>query len=329
MMRGWRNSNMRGVLLLRSAWVHLGISLALLGALALAACGVTSGGSATGGSGSPLEYDHAAGHILIQLYQMPGFVYPPVVGVPKWTLYGDGTLIYRDPAAAASQDNPSGLLVAHLSADAVSSILDTVVNQKAFFASSRDSYGTMMPDVGGTLFTVSVTGKSKTLTLLPREGSSPDQQTVNVFSAQQYLLGYKAPGVAPYAAPGIALLVYQRGNASSIDPAARAWQYSDVSLATASAHDCTLLPSGPNCAAASGSTPALTAVYGGEALHMLRFLASSPGSVSQNGGVYAVQAYPLLPDSLHPDTPGSGAPGLSIVTASGKQRIPLAGAQPA
>ena len=103
---------------------------ALLGALLLVACGATTGagGGTSTSDGTPTSapaYDAAAGHILIRLYHTPGNRFPPLSGVPDWTLFGDGTLIYRDPAAVQQPAaNPSGLLVAHLSADQVNHLLE-------------------------------------------------------------------------------------------------------------------------------------------------------------------------------------------------------------
>jgi hypothetical protein len=299
---------------------------ALLGALVLVACGATATSGSGGFSPSPTSaptYTPTSGHILIRLYHTPGFIFPPIVGVPEWTLYGDGTLLTRtlpDQTAAPL----SGLLVAHLNADQVAHILDVVVNQYAFFASTREAYGRPVPDVGALRFTVNAAGKSKTITLLPEEGPSPDRQTANVYAAEKYLLGYQAAGAVPYVAPRVALLVYPRGTypGTQFNPA---WPFGDVSLAAAAAHSCALLPVTAMCPTPSGGSPALTVVSGAESEDILRFLAGTPGSASQGGTAYGVLPYPLLPDSTHPD---AGAPGLDMITAAGEQRVALVPAQP-
>jgi hypothetical protein len=291
-------------------------------ALGLAACGATP---VQGGNGTPTpSYGTGAGHILIQLYSTPGFIYPPIVGIPEWTLYGDGTLLARNlPGQTAAA--PSGLVVAHLSADQVTHILDVVVNQYAFFASTRDAYGRPVPDVGATRFTVSVDGKSKTVSLLPQSDPSPDQQTANVFAAAKFVRNYKPASAAPYQPQGVGLLVFKAGAVGSTVPAPQAWPFSDVSLATAYAYNCSYLHTGTSCPVAPGGSPGLTAVYGARSADILTFLAGT-STAAQNGAIYRVLAYPLLPDSLHPDT---GAPGLRVMFSSGEQWTPLVAAQPA
>jgi hypothetical protein len=278
-----------------------------------------------GGSGTPTPtYGTGAGHILIQLYNTPGFIYPPVVGIPEWTLYGDGTLLARTlPGQTAA--TPSGLLVAHLSADQVAHILDVVVNQYTFFASTREAYGRPVPDVGATRFTVNTGGQSKTISLLPQSDPLPDQQTTNVFAAAKFLRGYEPASAAPYAPAGVGLLVIKSAVGGTV-PAARAWPFSDVSLATAYAYNCSYLHAGTLCPAVPGGSPGLTAVYGVRSADILSFLASGNNAVTQSGDTYRILALPLLPDSLHPDT---GAPGLRVMLSLGEQWLPLVAAQPA
>ena len=296
-------------------------------ALSLAACGLTSTGGGTSGGPTPTAtpgYNAAPGHILVQLFPTPGLLYPPILGIPTWTLYGDGTLVYL--ASSPSATNPTGMAEAQLSTAQVAQILDTVVNQNAFFSSSRSNYGKGVPDVGETIIVVDVAGRHKQVTASLQEGSSPDQETKNIFAILQYLKTYQVTGAVPYPIHGVALLAFQGGHTGT--QTARPWPFTDVDLGGAFAASCTYLPSGTPCPAAPGGQSGLHAVYGTEATNILLFAGSgSSSAVTQNGTLYGLIAYPLLPDSLHPD-PGTVA-GIQLATNAQFQRAPLLPAPPA
>jgi hypothetical protein len=271
----------------------------------------------------PVAYSHGSGHILVQLFHGPGFIYPPITLVPAWTLYGDGTLLYQAPAQPPDATNPTGLLAAHLTPSEVDHILDVVVNQDTFFASARPAYGQYNPDIGATFLTVDAAGKHKQVRLGQGPGPSPDSETAHVFAIASFLSEYHPAQTAPYVAPGLALLVYRQAATSApAGQAVRPWPYAAISLAQAAAAACAFLPPHQDaCPGATGGQTGLTAVYGPEAMDILRFLVSGPDVFEQSGSAYAVRAVPLLPDALHPDA--DTAPGALIVTPEGMQRVSL------
>lgn len=296
-------------------------------ALSLGACGLTS--PTGGGTGAPTPtatpaYNAASGHILVQLFPTPGLLYPPLLGIPSWTLFGDGTLVYTSGGPSAT--NPAGLDEAQLSAAQVNQILDVVVNQNAFFASSRSSYGKGTPDVGATIIVVDAAGRHKQVYAADQEGSSPDQETKHIYAILQYLKAYQTTGAVPYPIHGVALLAYQGGRTGNQTP--RAWPFPDVALSGAYAASCVYLPSTNPCPAPPGGQSGLHAVYGTEAANILIFAGSgSSSAVTQNAADYGLIVYPLLPDSLHPD-PGTVA-GIQLATNAQFQRVPLLPAPPA
>jgi hypothetical protein len=226
--------------------------------------------------------------------------------------------VYR---VAQTSDNPTGLLSAQLMPADVDRILQVVVNQNAFFGSTRDRYGTFLVDAGSTVLTVDTSTMRKQVTFGQSPGSSPDQQTTNVFAIARYLRAYRPPRPVPYAASGVALLAFPPMPGSS-DEGERAWPYDDIQLADAAKLACGLLPAGYPCSRSPDGRSGLTGLYGARAIDLLRLIGvSGRGRFEQVTHDFIVLAFPLLPDALHPDV-GAGA-GVLIDTPAGMQLTPL------
>jgi hypothetical protein len=292
--------------------------------LLLVGCGTNSPtGTPTGGSGSPISYNTGAGHILVQLFRSPGFIFPPINGVPDWTLYGDGTLIMKSNTGTGPG---SQLLVAHLSTSEVQHILDVVVNQNAFFASTQSSYGRIMPDTGSQLLTVDANGQHKEVHLFAEPTSSEDEQTQHVFAIRHFLLSYNHASTQPYVPPGVVLLVAQERTGST---GGWLWTDNDIALDQVAAEECSYLRFGANaCSPATNGKAGLFPVYGNRGVQMWqRWQSSSYVRVSQHGQSYQVIVWPLLPDALSPRSDGSlgvmvqGSQGgiLPLLAGVGKQ----------
>jgi hypothetical protein len=282
----------------------------------LAGCGLSGTSSAPTGAtaGSAISFDKQQGHILIQLFRVPGFVYPPINGVPDWTLYGDGTLIFK-----AGTSNNSSLQQARLSANEIQHILDVVVRENTFFASSQAFYGHIVPDTGSLLLTVNANGQHKTVNLFMEPDSNADEQTQHVFAIKNFLLNYHPASVQAYSPPGVALLVIPRqaGNAP-------AWPYNDIQLAQIATQECPYLPLGGRGPCANNGPTGLYPVYGQRGLELLqRWPPGSSGSVSQNGQTYQVIIWPLMPDVL--SSQGNSPAGVHVVGTNGGTWPLLAG----
>ena len=280
--------------------------LALL-LLALSGCGAIDA-QGSGGSSS-IPYINKQGVILIQLFNEPGFVYPPINAVPTWTLYGDGTLIIRSSADNLLQQT-------HLSPPEVQQLLDVVVRQDSFFSSTRPSYGVAAPDAGATLLTVNAQKQSKTVRLLrePPAGRPVDSETQHVFAIENYLLHYQPKQLQPYVPIGVALLALP----SSLRNRPLAWPYNDISLSQVAAQECGYLTQQTPC---TQQTSGMFPVYGQRSQDMLaRWPASRPVSFAQNNVNYTIIVWPLLPDALvkQPD----GTQGI-LLTGANAGRKPL------
>jgi hypothetical protein len=133
-----------------------------------------------------ISYSKAPGHILVQLAEFPGLAGAKMHTAQEWTLYGDGTLIFRS-------DPGDDLWRAHLSPGAIQHILDVIINQDKFFVTSEQRYGsiTQGSDDNELLLTVDANGQQKEVTLAgePNTGSI-DIQTTRVFAIEGFLLAY-------------------------------------------------------------------------------------------------------------------------------------------
>src|SRR5205823_3103945 len=97
----------------------------------------------------------------------------------EWTLYGDGTLVFRiDPA--------DDLWRAQLSPGAIQAILNVIINQDHFFATSKQRYGAVIhrSDESELLLTVDANGQQKEVMLSgePAMKDIIDIQTMHVLA---------------------------------------------------------------------------------------------------------------------------------------------------
>lgn len=298
---------------------------ALLGALALTlalgACGVTAGtgvpGTAAGGS---VSYDQAAGHIIVQLFPQPGFVFPPFDGMPQWTLYGDGTLIYANGGGPALAPGSSTLMEAKLTPDQIEQILGVVVTQHHVFATTKGPYGHMMPDVGTMQLIVNANGQHAQVDLSGSEGLNPTTQTRDVFAIEQYLLSYKPANSRVYAAPGVAVLVLPVATGAADSTVPGAWPYADVDLAQAQARECLYVEAGNGCSGRMNGAPGILAIYGQRGQSLLTQFGRG-AVVTQTGKIYRILLWPLLPDATQ--TSAGTPPALHVVSGGSVRSWPL------
>ncbi len=134
-----------------------------------------------------IPYIKASDHILVQLAKLPELAGAQTHNVPIWTLYGDGTLIFRtDPS-----DN---LWRAQLSRSEIQHILDVIINQNTFFGHTAQRYGSITSDKDDDklLLTVDANGQQKGVILMSKQTNqvATDIQTTHVFAIEQFLLDY-------------------------------------------------------------------------------------------------------------------------------------------
>ncbi len=259
-----------------------------------------------------LSPHRVAGHIIVQLFQVPGFIYPSINGVPEWTLYADGLLVFK-------AGNSSDLVQAHLSPANIRSILNVILDQDSFFASTRDFYGRLIPDTGSLLLSVDANGKYKQVRLYGEPTTVGDEQTRHVFAIKDFLLNYWPAAAQAYIPPGIALVaIPQNGDSTGVPT----WPYKDISLARTAAQECPFLsPDANSCPSISGSKAGVLAILGSRGLALLRQTQAVPYTrVKERGKIYRLIIWPLLPDAFYPRQYGS--PAIEVQGAS-KSTWPL------
>ena len=136
---------------------------------------------------SAIPYNKTSGHVLVQLARLPENSETETYTEPKWTLYGDGTLIFRtDP-----HDN---LRRAQLSPGEIQHILDVIINQDKFFANTGHPYVSITSERNDDelLLTVDANGQRKEIVLVnePMKRMAIVSQTTHVFAIEQFLLDY-------------------------------------------------------------------------------------------------------------------------------------------
>ena len=100
---------------------------------------------------------------------------------PSFTLYGDGTLVFRDPNAMAPESNDSisravPLMVAKLDEESIQALLDQALGAGGLALATGPYDGGMVTDIPTSTFTITVDGKTKQVSVT---GMSPDMHPQN------------------------------------------------------------------------------------------------------------------------------------------------------
>jgi hypothetical protein len=134
-----------------------------------------------------IPYSRTSDHLLVQLAQLPEHPGAQMHTTPMWTLYGDGTLIFRT-------DPDDNVWRAQLAPGEIQHILEVIINQDTFFDSTAQQYGSISPGVDDDelLLIVDASGQQKAVVLVgePINQVAIDLQTTHVFAIEQFLLDY-------------------------------------------------------------------------------------------------------------------------------------------
>lgn len=126
-----------------------------------------------------ISYNPSAGHLLVQLVELPEPAEAELHAVTEWALYGDGRLIF--PAKAGER-----FWQAHLSDNAIWHLLDVLINQDHVFSTTPPCTGISSVDDGMCL-TVNANGQQKDVLL---EDVPPSQGTSGSDTLEAFLLSY-------------------------------------------------------------------------------------------------------------------------------------------
>ena len=233
-----------------------------------------------------------------------GFVAPGALltEIPEFSLYGDGTVIYRDPATSYSASpRPDGIEIrapfqsAHLSETQVQAILADAMGPGGLAAAADNYPPCCVADAPSTIFTLSAGGLDKVVTVgalgFNEPQASPDDGSRAAFAALATRL--VAPDVGSAAVSDYQPTAY-RGilMEGQIDPsssaAQRPWPWTDLGPADFS-------PSGPT------GLPVPIRTLTSDDVAALKIDGLEGGATgialkTEDGKVYLLSLRPLLPD---------------------------------
>jgi len=152
--------------------------------LVAAACTSGSGGASPGGSGSPSEapgdtpasetIDHPSGptDVILRFEEGGGFVMPAFLATqaPHFTLYGDGTIVFRNPMLDPLESSGSifpmrPFRTAKLSEDQVQDLLITALGEHGLGVARPEYRNDLVADAATAVFTVNAGGVNKTVSI--------------------------------------------------------------------------------------------------------------------------------------------------------------------
>ena len=166
----------------REAGIRVGIAVALLVGASLAACAGAPGTASPGGSTPPtggpsqsptIDHPSGAADVVLRLEQGGGFVPPGflLTEAPIFTLYGTGSVIFRDPASqpappAAGAWQLPPFTTAILAESEVQALLRFALGPgKLAVAGAHYDPGTVA-DAGTTTFTIRASGMTKAVSVV-------------------------------------------------------------------------------------------------------------------------------------------------------------------
>ncbi len=178
----------------RPAWAAATtILLVLVAACAPAATPSASPGGSAGPTSAPqstaspvvngLQHPTGAADVVLRMESGGGFV--PIdffaTAAPTFTLYGDGTVVFRDPTAtppdaAGNVNRLSPFLTIRLDEEGIQALLDDAIGRGGLGIATGPYMG-MAADIPTTTFTVTAGGQTKEVSV---NGLSPDMHPDNV-----------------------------------------------------------------------------------------------------------------------------------------------------
>ncbi len=154
--------------------------------------------------------DHATGatDVILRYEEGPGFMMPGFVATmaPHFTLYGDGTIVFRNPMAEAPPAvGPiffnNAYRTATLSEDQIQEILEFALSEGGLATAKAQYENNMVADAGTSIFTINAGGVEKTVNVyaLGMEGEGvPDQPARLLFKAlAERLANFDQNGTIP------------------------------------------------------------------------------------------------------------------------------------
>jgi hypothetical protein len=180
--------------------------------------------------------------VVLRMFWGGGFVPPQITvsDVPQFTLYGDGTAVFKPlmPVDGDTFNQPlPPMLTVTLTEDQVQALLEYVLND-GHLAVAKESYtDAMVADAGSTTFRIDAGGYDKTVNvyaLMESTSSGPETEDRNAMSKLQDRLSNFATeaaggNVKPYDPSAYRVTLFdQNGSQPNVEPIP--WPWNDVTL---------------------------------------------------------------------------------------------------
>jgi len=279
--------------------------------LVAAACSTSAGASPTpsAGAASPgaspagegLTHPTGADEVVLRMEEGGGFVPAEfnATNVPTFTLYGDGTVVFRDAdwfPAPAENGGPtlySPLRTARLSEEQIQSLLDFAITEGGL-AVARERYeNPLVADAATTTFTINAGGVEKTVAAyalgLDSEPGPDSNVKASLVKLAERLRSFDQGGALPsdeYQPQAFRAVLWESGPGGG---AAEPWPWSDLEPADFVAPD---PPDGFGFASRVLTDDQLTAL----GLGVPKGAVSGLTVNGPDGKVYGLALRPLLPD---------------------------------
>ena len=193
-------------------------------------------------TGGGLSHPTGATDVVLRMFWGGGFVPPQITvsDVPQFTLYGDGTAVFKPlmPIDGEALDQPlPPMLTVTLTEDQVQALLEYALND-GHLAVAKESYtDAMVADAGSTTFWINAGGYNKTVNvyaLMESTSIGPETEDRNAMSKLQYRLNNFATealggNVKPYDPTAYRVTLFdQNGSQPNVEPIS--WPWNDVRL---------------------------------------------------------------------------------------------------
>ena len=220
---------------------------------------------------------------------------------PIFTLYGDGTIVFRDTTSASPPEAADGLgrglpyRIARLSEPQIQSLIGSAINDGALGIARAQYLNPRVADAPTTVFTIHAGTLNKTVTVMglgiDLEGTGPDAQILNAMAKLAERLGNFSGGTGfetqAYLPDRYRALLLEAPMGGG--PAPVVWPWSDIKPADFAA------PADPD--AISFSRRTITAADAAK-LNLKQIEGGLMGipAKAPDGTVYTIALRPLLPD---------------------------------
>jgi hypothetical protein len=171
-------------------------------------------------------YETHPGAVILQIFESGCWITTYDASIPRWTLYGDGTLLFSKNSLKFE------FLQAHLSLEEMQQLLTMVIDQKQIFASTRENYpNSHVMDANRWIIQIKVDERYLIVKTCQDSSDGPEEQRLE--EIVRYLLSFACSLTTTqvYQVTAVALDIMDLNINPNAKRMAEPWPYSQISLA--------------------------------------------------------------------------------------------------